>query len=178
MIAAQRPDVRPWRIWLRVLPRSLRRTSSLKPTVWSAFRDVRDQTAEAGFRTTLRRVPVSGIAFADVTGATARVGSAFDNLQSNAAGILRLLQNQCRAHLRRAVAGASCNTRRTMRLPRRSSGTVRAAGGVADRMRRESGRWYVAGPQGRVFKALIIRMYDPGRRGANRASAPVGRDAR
>ena len=127
-----------------------------KPTLLGAFRDVRDQTAEAGFRTTLRRVPVSGIAFADVSGGTARVGFAFDNMQSPAAGILRLLQQA--GHIPPESGGATGGTPgnwRTFRYPD-GSGTVRLPEGwqIVSAVK---GAMDAAGPQGRIFKAINIQ---------------------
>ena len=123
-----------------------------KPTLLGAFRDVRDQTAEAGFRTTLRRVPVSGIAFANVSGGVARVGFAFDNMQAPAAGILRLLQQA--GHIPAAASGAPGNWR-TVQYPD-GSGTVRLPEGwqIVSAVK---GAMDAAGPQGRIFKAINIQ---------------------
>ena len=127
-----------------------------KPTILGAFRDVRDQTAEAGFRTTLRRVPVSGIAFADVSGGVARVGFAFDNMQAPAAGIMRLLQQA--GHIPAESGGATGGTPgnwRTFRYPD-GSGTVRLPEGwqIVSAVK---GAMDAAGPQGRIFKAINIQ---------------------
>jgi hypothetical protein len=119
----------------------------IKPNPLGGFRDVHDQTAEAGFQTTLRRVPVSGIAFADVTGGVARVGFAFDNMQAPVTSMLRLLQQA--GHI---PAGAGAANWRVVQYPD-GSGTIRlpegwqltsASKGMAD----------AAGPQGRIFKAI------------------------
>ena len=122
-----------------------------KPTLLGAFRDVRDQTAEAGFRTTLRRVPVSGIAFADVSGGVARVGFAFDNMQAPATGVLRLLQQA--GHIPADSGGAPGNWR-TVQYPD-GSGTVRLPEGwqIVSAVK---GAMDAAGPQGRIFKAINI----------------------
>jgi hypothetical protein len=127
-----------------------------KPTLLGAFRDVRDQTAEAGFRTTLRRVPVSGIAFADVSGGTARVGFAFDSMQAPAAGIMRLLQQA--GHIPAGSGGSTGGTPgnwRTEQYPD-GSGTVRLPEGwqIVSAVK---GAMDAAGPQGRIFKAINIQ---------------------
>ena len=127
-----------------------------KPALLGAFRDVRDQTAEAGFRTTLRRVPVSGISFADVSGGIARVGFAFDNQQAPAAGILRLLQQA--GHIPAGSGGAAGGTPgnwRTVQYPD-GSGTVRLPEGwqIVSAVK---GAMDAAGPQGRIFKAISIQ---------------------
>ena len=123
-----------------------------KPTLMGAFRDVRDQTAEAGFRTTLRRVPVSGIAFADVSGGVARVGFAFDNMQAPATGVLRLLQQA--GHIP-ADSGGGPGNWRTEQYPD-GSGTVRLPEGwqIVSAVK---GAMDAAGPQGRIFKAINIQ---------------------
>jgi len=121
-----------------------------KPTILGAFRDVRDQTAEAGFRTTLRRVPVSGIAFADVSGGIARVGFAFDNVQAPATGILRLLQQA--GHIP-AGSGTPGNWR-TVQYPD-GSGTIRLPEGWQIGSA-SKGAVDAAGPQGRIFKAIHL----------------------
>jgi len=122
-----------------------------KPTILGAFRDVRDQTAEAGFQTTLRRVPVSGIAFADVSGGVARVGFAFDNRQAPAGGILRLLQQA--GHIPAGSDGAQ-GSWRTVQYPD-GSGTVRLPEGWRI-VSASKGVMDAAGPQGRIFKAFTV----------------------
>ena len=95
----------------------------------------------------MRRVPVSGIAFADVTGGVARVGFAFDNMQAPVTSMLRLLQQA--GHI---PAGAGAAGWRVVQYPD-GSGTIRlpegwrltsATKGMAD----------ASGPQGRIFKAI------------------------
>jgi len=122
-----------------------------RPTLLGAFRDVRDQTAEAGFQTTLRRVPVSGIAFADVSGGVARVGFAFDTRQAPAAGILRLLQQA--GHIPAGSGGAAGNWR-TVQYPD-GSGTIRLPDGWQIGSA-SKGAVDAAGPQGRIFKGIHL----------------------
>jgi len=63
-----------------------------RPQVLGGFADATDQYAEAAFRATIRQVPVVGVAFAVIEGATATLALAFDTPNTFPQGVPRLLQ--------------------------------------------------------------------------------------
>jgi hypothetical protein len=63
-----------------------------RPVVFSAFADVQDQRAEAGFHGTIQRAPVYGVAFTRVLSGLGTVAFAFDSPQTVAQTLPRLLR--------------------------------------------------------------------------------------
>src|SRR5512136_1687122 len=63
-----------------------------RPVVFSAFADIQNQRAEAGFQGTIQRAPVHGVAFVRVIAGLATVGFAFDSPQTVVRTLPRLLQ--------------------------------------------------------------------------------------
>jgi hypothetical protein len=63
-----------------------------RPGVFSAFADIQDQRAEAGFQGTIQRAPVHGVAFVRVLSGVGTVGFAFDSPQTVGQTLPRLLQ--------------------------------------------------------------------------------------
>jgi len=63
-----------------------------RPVVFSAFADMQNQRAEAGFQGTIQRAPVHGVAFVRVIAGLATVGLAFDSPQTVVRTLPRLMQ--------------------------------------------------------------------------------------